>query len=168
MNDEAAEISHLDAFHLRAAQGWLELKNYVEANEELEKISPLLRARPDILQARWGIYAKAKRWANALEIARTLIDTYPDEPFGWIHRAFALHELRRTDEAYQAAYSALDKFPHDATLRYNLACYACQLGRLDEARDWLEKSFLMPDSAPLKLSARDDPDLQPLWNQDQA
>ena len=31
-----------DSFHLLAAQGWLELGNHVEANEELDKITPQL------------------------------------------------------------------------------------------------------------------------------
>jgi hypothetical protein len=32
-------------------------------------------------------------------------------------------------------------FNDDATIRYNLACYECQLGRLDQARAWLERAF---------------------------
>jgi hypothetical protein len=36
-----------DSYHLEAAQGWLELGNHLEANEELEKISPALRIHPD-------------------------------------------------------------------------------------------------------------------------
>jgi hypothetical protein len=46
-----------DGFHLLAAHGWLELGNHAEANEELEKIAPELRARPDVLKVRWEIYA---------------------------------------------------------------------------------------------------------------
>jgi hypothetical protein len=38
-----------DIHHLRAAQGWLELGNHLEANEELEKIAPALRAHPSVL-----------------------------------------------------------------------------------------------------------------------
>ena len=36
-----------DFLHLQAAQGWLGLSNHLEANEELEKINPLLHAHPD-------------------------------------------------------------------------------------------------------------------------
>jgi hypothetical protein len=34
-----------DTLHLQAAQGWPELGNYIEANEELEKIMPQLRSK---------------------------------------------------------------------------------------------------------------------------
>jgi len=59
----------------------------------------------------------------------------------------------------------VDKFPVNATMRYNLACYECQLGRLEQAKHWLEKSFELGDARAMKLAALDDPDLQPLWKQ---
>jgi hypothetical protein len=34
-----------NSLHLQAAQGWLELGNHIEANQELEKITPELLAR---------------------------------------------------------------------------------------------------------------------------
>jgi hypothetical protein len=37
--------------HLAAADGWLGLKNHLAANSELEKITPELRAHPDVLEA---------------------------------------------------------------------------------------------------------------------
>jgi len=58
----------------------------------------------------------------------------------------------------------VDKFPKDATMRYNLACYECQLGRLKEAEEWLSKAFDIGDARKLKLVALDDHDLQPLWS----
>jgi hypothetical protein len=45
-----------DSIHLQAAQGWLELGDHIEASEELEKITPQLRAHPDVLKARWEVY----------------------------------------------------------------------------------------------------------------
>jgi hypothetical protein len=51
-----------DSTHLQAAEGWLELGNPLEANEELEKITPELRPQPDVLRVRWQIYAAAKEW----------------------------------------------------------------------------------------------------------
>ena len=49
-----------NSHHLEAAQGWLELGNHEEANEELELIDAPLRSHPDVLEARWGIYAKGQ------------------------------------------------------------------------------------------------------------
>jgi Flp pilus assembly protein TadD len=77
--------------------------------------------------------------------------------------AYALHEQKRTQEAWNVLLPVADKFPDDATIRYNLACYACQLGRLDQARAWLEKAFALGNARKMKLMALEDPDLRPLW-----
>ncbi len=57
-----------------------------------------------------------------------------------------------------------DKFP-DTTVRYNLACYSCQLGNLKEAMQWLELAIDLSGKKDVRLMALDDPDLEPLWTQ---
>jgi len=54
------------SFHLEAAQGWLDLGNPIEANQELEKITPIKRAHPDVLQMRVLVYLQARKWDMAL------------------------------------------------------------------------------------------------------
>jgi hypothetical protein len=54
------KLSPPDSHHLKAAEGWLGLGNYLEANDELENIGPQMRAHPDVLEIRWEIYAKEK------------------------------------------------------------------------------------------------------------
>jgi len=49
-----------DRRHFEAAQGWLALGDWRSANDELENITPLHRAHPDVLALRWAIYAKAE------------------------------------------------------------------------------------------------------------
>jgi len=149
-----------DSLHLLAAHGWLELGSHIEASAELEKITPELRAHPVVLEVRWEICAKAKEWGEALEIASALVELEPDHPLGWVHRSFCLHELERTAEARDNLLRVADQFPEDAIMLYNLACYECRLGRLDQARRWLEKSFEIGDPKTLKLMALDDPDLE--------
>ena len=61
-----------DRRHFDAAQGWLTLGDWRSANDELENITPLFRAHPDVLVLRWLVYAKGEKWAGAFEIARTL------------------------------------------------------------------------------------------------
>jgi hypothetical protein len=76
-----------DSHHLRAAIGWLELGNHLEANEELEKITASLRAHPDVLEVRWQICARELKWDACLDIAVALVQTAPERPAGWIHRS---------------------------------------------------------------------------------
>jgi uncharacterized protein HemY len=64
----AVELSTPDMNHLQAAEGWLELGNWSEANEELEEITPNLRAHPLVLVLRVRIYAAAGRWETALQL----------------------------------------------------------------------------------------------------
>jgi tetratricopeptide (TPR) repeat protein len=71
-------LSAPDSHHLRAVQGWLELGNHLEANEELERISPQLRTHPDVLELRWRIYARGKKWDVCVDIADAIIKLDPD------------------------------------------------------------------------------------------
>ena len=158
----AKPLELTDQRHLEAAQGWLELGNHLEANEELEQINAQYRAHPAVLEVRWQIYAKAKKWDSALDIASALVQLEPEEPLGWVHRSYALHELKRTAEARDNLLRVVDKFPISATMRYNLACYECQLGRLKQAKEWLEKAFKLGDAKQMRLAALEDPDLQAL------
>lgn len=152
-----------EAFHLQAAQGWLELGNHVEAAKELEGLAPDLSSHPAVLNLRWGILAAAKKWEAALEMAAALIQLDSDDPLGWVHRSYALHELKRTAEARDNLLRVVDKFPISATMRYNLACYECQLGRMEQAKMWLEKAFALGDPKAIKAEALEDRDLEPLW-----
>jgi tetratricopeptide (TPR) repeat protein len=156
-------LSPQDKRHLGAAEGWFELGNHLEANEELEQITAENRAHPAVLEVRWQIYAKAKKWEAALDIASALTRLAPEHSSGWVHRSFCLHELKRTAEARDNLLLVVDKFPEDPILRYNMACYECQMGRLEQAKNWLEKAFELGDARKLKLMALDDPDLEPLW-----
>ena len=153
-----------DSHHLLAAQGWLELGSHVEASEELQKLTPRLRAHPYALELSWQTYAAAKKWDAALDIASTLTQLLPEHPFGWIHRSYCLHELKRTQEARDELLPVVGGFPDEAIMRYNLACYECQLGRLEDAKLWLQQAFKIGDPSKIKLMAMNDPDLEPLWN----
>ena len=57
-------------------------------------------------------------------------------------------------------------FPEDGMIQYNLACYCAQLGQLDFAQEYLDKSYELGDAQKIKLTALDDDDLKPLWKSD--
>jgi len=160
-----------DSIHLKAAEGWLGLGDHVEANEELENITPQFRVHPDVLEIRWQIYAKEKKWEACVDIARAVTKLAPKRPSGWIHLAYSLRQAK--GGGLQAAWDALlpvaEKFPTVTTIPYNLACYAAQMNRLDGARDWLKRAFEIGKKTKcfdqVRLMALDDPDLEPLWSQ---
>lgn len=155
-------IPHPDRHHLSAASGWLGLGRYVEANEELEKISPENLAHPDVMEVLWHIYAKAGNWAVCLDIANAILKLDPQRPFGWTHRSFALYELRRTQEAFDLLMPVAQQFPNVWRVPYSLALYCAQLGRFIECQLWLQKALSI-DRATVKRTAIVDPNLKPLW-----
>ena len=152
-----------DSIYVRAAQGWLELGNHLEAEEELKKIPAKRRVHPQVLEVRWLICARKGQWETCLRLARILVRRVPERPSGWIDLAFSLHELKMTKEAWDNLLAVVDKFPSEPTIPYNLACYGAQLGRLWEAEQWLKQALNIGDRAALKRAALADSDLKPLW-----
>ena len=159
------QFSPADRRHLEAAQGWLGLGNWHEANEELEEIRANMRDHPEVLKVRYEVYAAAQRWEPAADIAEAIAQLYPDSPFGVIHCAYALHELDRTQEALNVLLPAAHRFPKEFTIAYNLACYTCVLGDRKAAWQWLEKAIELRDTAETKSMALNDPDLESIWTE---
>ena len=148
--------------HLNAAHGWLELGNYQEAFNELEEIEPEWRIHPDVLEARWLLYEMAEKWEFCIEISNTLVKMKPDDLSCWIRRSYVLHKLERTQEAYDGLKPALDTFKGEWLLQYNLACYTCLLGNVDEARELIEEAIELGGNV-VRLRALDDEHLIRVW-----
>jgi tetratricopeptide (TPR) repeat protein len=156
-----------DIYHQQKVDGWLSRKDCLEADVESTKGTNKFRKDSDLLELRWNIYAKESKWGACLDIALTLATQNPMQASGWIYLAYS---ARRTDGgtaeiAYDILFSAIDKVPEEPTIFYYLGCYACQLGRLQEARRWLKKAFQKDRSAELKRYAFDEPDLELLRNE---
>jgi Flp pilus assembly protein TadD len=144
----------------------LGLGDHLSANEELEKITPRLRSHPEVLAARWVIYAKAGNWQACSDIAAAVVTASPENSWGWIHKAYSLRRVPGggIESAKVVLLEAQQKFPKEPTIAYNLACYDCQLGNLNAARKWLESAIaLAPDPRSVKLAALEDPDLERFW-----
>jgi predicted Zn-dependent protease len=156
-----------DVRHLEAAEGWLGLGDLGEAKLELAAIPEQKHSNPKVLQVRYLICAKERRWEVCVELAESMVQLEPAAPFGWIHRSYALHELKRTREALDQLLPAAMRFPEDATLRYNLACYECVLGNLELAKQRLFEAFKIAATdqclEEYRSTASEDSDLKPLW-----
>jgi predicted Zn-dependent protease len=158
-------IESPDRHHLLAASGWMDLGDAVEAESELQKIKASLQSHPEVLNVRWSILASAGNWIAAIDLARTIRDLTPDEALGWIHLAYALHELRRTEEALDTLQPVVERFPDCAIIPYNLACYCAQLNKLDEAREWFRRAMKTGNPGKIKAMASEDLDLKPIWQE---
>jgi tetratricopeptide (TPR) repeat protein len=64
------------------------------------------------------------------------------------------------EEAREILLSGGQTLEREAMFHFNMGCYECQLGNLEEAKDWLRRAFSL-DPKYRKVS-REDPDLEPL------
>jgi hypothetical protein len=157
-------LTHADRFQIEAAEGWLMLGNPIEAHEELEKITGDGSYHPAVLSMRWQVYAAARWWEAAFVVSKALCELAPHSPEAWICQANTLRNYKGVIEAWSMLLGVVNKFPKDAIIRYNLACYAAQMSLLEESCGWLVQAFEMEEAVQLKLAAIYDPDLQPLWD----
>ena len=147
---------------ISAAQGYSELAMYDDALAELNAIAPEFAERTDVLETRLLVLMHAMRWKESLVVSRKLCKSNPDSASGFIHAAFCLHELGRTQDAKALLVEGPPTLLKEPTYHYNLACYEARLGNLAEAHAHLETSFAM--DRKFREFAKSDSDLQPLWH----
>ena len=159
------DLDHDDVHYLRSAVGWLELGSPAETLVELDAMSAAGQQYPEALQSRWLALAELKRWDPAIEVAQQLIAAAPERSIGWLHHSYALRRSRKGSllAAYNALSSVANKFPKEAILHYNLACYSCQLARNPgETLVLLKKAMTAGERREILALALKDPDLEPL------
>jgi len=156
-------MNRKDRLHLEAAEGWLELGNWNEANAELEEITPEMRAHPDGLCVRFRVYEAAGRWEEASELASTLCKLRPDQGLPCAYLARAVNGLGNTQGAIDFLVNASRHFPMEPAIPYEIACYCCHLSQLKEAREWLKRAIEVSGTPEIKMRALLDERLSPIW-----
>lgn len=147
--------------HFIAAQGYFELGMLADAWERLAELSTEERLHPRSLRLRAQLHITAGEYPKALAVCRQLCDIAPDDASGYIHGAYCLHELDRTEEARELLVNGPDALREEPIFFYNLGCYEARLGQTDSACAWILRSFMMDDA--LRRHARRDPDLEEIW-----
>ena len=145
---------------LLAAQGYGELGMHDDALAELDTLPAEARDAPAAIELRLGVLMQARRWKNALAVSRQLCRALPEKNIGYIHTAFCLHELGKTEEARSILLEGPETLRTEPTYHYNLACYECHLGNVEMARAHLDRSFQLDKK--FRDFAKTDPDLQAL------
>jgi Tfp pilus assembly protein PilF len=141
-------------------RGYLELGMVKEAKAELDAIPEEEAHRPEAVALRVAMLQATEKWRPLRKYAAELVAADPSEPGWWIVWAFATRRVASVRAAEKILLQAVERHPKDATIQFNLGCYACQLGDLATAKDRVIRSIAL-DADYLK-NARDDPDLQPL------
>jgi tetratricopeptide (TPR) repeat protein len=150
-----------DQQHWQAAVGYVELGMFQDANDQLEKIDLLNRAAPEVLAVRLAIYHGLKKWELMREVARRLAQFQPSDVQWAVSYAYATRRAESIEAAKEILLDAEPKFPNEAIIKYNLACYFCQTGEIEKAKNYLKKAFEIDST--WRIGALDDDDLKPLW-----
>lgn len=142
----------------------MELGNSKEALAELDRLSPEARTSYDAQLLEWQIWTLQSNWMEAHRVARQLLKQWPGEAQHWLFYAYALRRVPGGGlaKAWETLLAASEKFPEQAVIAYNLACYACQLDWHDKARAWLFRALENGPRKEIQEMALRDPDLEPL------
>ena len=162
MKTSAHPLEQADVFHLRAASGWIGLGDLDSARAELSQISPWQRLHPEVLLVHGEFFFADEDWEALVELSVVLLEKFPKQEPLWIQRSYALHELQRTQEAFDQLLPATRKFRKSWLVRYNLACYCARLGNPAEALRLLCTAMELANVAQIKAMALDDPDFAEL------
>ncbi len=148
---------------LTAATGYMELGMPAEAAAEIECLPPEMRAETNILKFRLGIYTAAQSWPLVEAIAHELAKREPEDPEWWVAWAIAARRVNGAAAAKSILLDAERKHPENASIHYNIGCYACQMGDNGEAKRRVSNAIHF--DSRFRAMALDDPDLTPLWDQ---
>ena len=146
--------------HIQAAVGYHELGLPLEALDELAQLGAEAAARSEVLTVRVVVLQTLGMWDQMETAARTLCERQPDEGQWPISLAYAIRRAHSLPEALIVLEAAAERFPEEAIIHFNLACYHAQLGDLETARRRLREAVRL-DPVCQKM-AQNDPDLLPL------
>ncbi|MBC8011399.1 MAG: hypothetical protein H7067_15050 [Burkholderiales bacterium] len=147
--------------YLAYAAGYLELNLPADARAELALLAPEFLATPPALAVRLELAMAESAWEEVIALAPELVGHDATEERPWTAWAYALRELGRVAEAQETLLAGSRLIAKPSVLvAYNLACYACLLGELDEARRLLATVYAREKS--WREAARTDPDLAAL------
>jgi len=147
---------------LRAADGYLYLGLADEALEEIENTPDTELSQPEVQLARNRVLLHLGRWQEVENLAAEAIKSFPDREEFTVQRAFALHKMKKGEEALDVIEAAPDWIRRTGIIHYNLACYEAQLGDKRKARQCINLAIQLNEA--MRKNAKADPDLRGLWN----
>ncbi len=147
---------------LQAADGYLFLKLPTYALEELNSVPVEEKTAASVMLSKVRVLLHLRRWSKAETLAGKGALEHPAEEEFTVQRAFALHQLKKGEEAVEVLQAAPEWIRRSGILHYNLACYEARLGDLTTARQCIRAAIQL--NSGMKKNARIDPDLRALWN----
>ncbi len=142
-------------WRLSHAQGYLSLGLVDEAEAELAALSPAEQDQPLALSLRATVFQAQERWIEMQSVTADLVRAEPSEAGWWIMWAYATRRAESVGEAEAILRDGERRHPRDATIQFNLGCYASVRGDLVLAQRYVERAIAL-DRAFAALAESDE------------
>jgi tetratricopeptide (TPR) repeat protein len=126
---------------IRAADGYLDLNLVDDAVLELKDVPTDYHQHSGYLTVVYRLCQLTDDWVRARDISKALWIQHAEDVGAWVNYAYAVRRAESIEAAREILITALAQFPKEAIISYNLGCYECQLGALDDARAYLRTAF---------------------------
>jgi hypothetical protein len=147
---------------LEYALGYLALGMIDAAANELEAVGFVDRFAPEVMEVRLQLHTAAGHWDVVANYARVLIQKNHRHVQAWVSLGCAIRRIKDVAAARDTLLEAQQILGFDhAIIHFNLACYHCLVGQIDEAKDRLADACRL--EVGFKSAALDDPDLKAMW-----
>ena len=128
------------------ARGLLTLERPDDAAAELAHLPAELQATPEVLALRGAVLQAQERWSEMESVLAELVVAQPREAGWWIMWGYATSRANSVAAAQAVLREAELRHPRDATIQFNLGCYACQLDQLAEAASRIRRAMKLDES----------------------
>jgi len=160
-----AEVSRMNwKWRVSHSRGYRELGLFNEAREELKHVPALHADESDVVAEYAALHQESGAWRELEATCRKLARRHPDDPCWWIMWAYGARRAESLSAAEKVLLEAEPLHSENATIQFNLGCYACQLGNISAARKRVRRAIAL--DAHFEKLARSDADLEPLRKTD--
>ncbi len=145
---------------LRSAEGYAALGMREEALLDLSRVPTRLREGREYLEAATLVHQHLADWPRTAELAARLLEVDPMNLSAIVSGAYATRRARGIREAQTILRRGERLHPEEAIIKYNLGCYAAQLGEVEEAVRYVQSAIKL-EKAYAEL-VKTDADLDPV------
>lgn len=151
-------------WRLSHIRGYLELGMVEAAAAEFLKIDVGLHDDNEVLKVSLCLFHEQENWEATRRVAAQLCRREPNVAAWWITFAYATRRAENLEAAEAILLVAVKLHPKEATIQFNLGCYACQRGDLTAATSYVKRAIALDEQ--FLATAKTDPDLAALQDSD--
>jgi tetratricopeptide (TPR) repeat protein len=142
------------------ARGYRELGLLKEARKELALVPENHAEESEVLAEHAALSQKTGSWKMLAAACQALVKRHPEDAGWWIMWAYGARRSESLEAAEKILMQAETLHADNATIQFNLGCYACQQGNLGAAHARVQRAIALDES--FAILAQSGADLEPL------